>query len=98
MYGELEAILLKYIDSSLLITEEELNKNEINNPSEIKEYDETTEDKPVVLVINNSSDKLKEFKDFLSEKYKGVLVKDEASAEKFMKNHKVEFVVRDGSI
>ena len=98
MYGELEAILLKYIDSSLLITEEELNKNEINNPSEIKEYDETTEDKPVVLVINNSSDKLKEFKEFLSEKYKGVFVKDEESAEKFMKNHKVEFVVRDGSI
>ena len=97
MYGELEAILLKYIDSSLLITEEELNKEkEKYDSSASDESGENKEEKPFVLVINDSSEKMKELKEILSVKYKGVFVKDEVSAEKFLKKHNVEFIIREG--
>jgi signal transduction histidine kinase/DNA-binding NarL/FixJ family response regulator len=81
MYAELEAILLKYIDASLLVNEES---------------NEEALEKAIVLVINDSSEKLKELKEVLAGRYKGVFVKDEASAQKFLKNHKVEYIIRGG--
>ena len=53
-------------------------------------------EKAMVLVINDSSEKLKELKEVLAGRYKGVFVKDEASAQKFLKNHKVEYIIRGG--
>ena len=53
-------------------------------------------DKPVVLVINDSADKLRELKAVLSPSYKGVFVKDEAAAEKYLSKHEVEFIIRGG--
>ena len=52
-------------------------------------------DRPLVLVISASSEKLNEIKESLPEKYKGVFVKDEAAAEKFLAKHRVEFVIRE---
>ena len=47
-----------------------------------------------MVVISSSTEKLKEMKEVLSAKYKGVYVKTEADAQKFMAKHAVEFVVR----
>ena len=52
-------------------------------------------DRPLVLVISASSEKLNEIKESLPEKYKGVFVKDEAAAEKFLAKHRVEFIIRE---
>ena len=84
MYEDLERILLKYIDKKLLLTQEML------------EREEEKKDKPVVLVINDSSERLNEIKEMLGTAFKGVFVKDEAQAEKYLAGHKVEFVIRDG--
>ena len=86
MYEELENILLTYIDSKLLYTREMLEK------------EEEEADKPVVLVINESAKKLKEIKTLLGNKYKGVFVKDEDKARKYLAEHDVEFVIRDGGV
>ncbi len=84
MYEDLESILLKYIDSKLLLTKEML------------EREEEKKNKPVVLVVNDSSERLNEIKEMLGTAFKGVFVKDEAQAEKYLSNHTVEFVIRDG--
>ena len=52
-------------------------------------------DRPLVLVISSSSEKLNEIKESLPEKYKGVFVKDEVAAEKFLAKHRVEFIIRE---
>ena len=51
--------------------------------------------RPLVLVISGSTEKLKDIKESLSGKYKGVFVKDEASAEKFLAKHEVAFIIRE---
>ena len=79
IYRELEELLLKYIDSTLLTTTDEIRRD----------------DKPVVLVINESSEKLRDLKEVLQDKYKGVFVKDEESAEKYLKKHEVAFIIRE---
>ena len=82
-YSEMEALLYKYLDPSLILSEEQLRDREMEK-----------EDLPLVLVIDESSEKLKSFKELFAGRYKGVFVKDEASAEKFLSRHKVEFVVK----
>ena len=84
MYEALEKILFKYIDRSKILT------------SEQKEAGEEQKDMPLVLVINSSSEKLNEIKDILAGRYKGVFVKKEEQAQKFLSKHKVEFIIRDG--
>jgi CheY-like chemotaxis protein len=84
MYDDLESVLLKYVDDSLLLT-----------PEQIEEED-SSEDKPRILVISSSGDKLNEMKDLFGKRYKGVFVKDEDQAQKYLANHTVEFIIRDG--
>ena len=86
MYEDLEKILLKYIDAKLLMTKEML------------EREEDKKEKPVVLVVNDSSTRLNEIKEMLGSSFKGVFVKDELQAEKYLAGHKVEFVIRDGGV
>ena len=71
--------MLKYIDGSLLTTADEIRRD----------------DKPVILVINESSEKLRDLKEVLQDKYKGVFVKDEESAEKYLKKHEVAYIIRE---
>ena len=52
--------------------------------------------KPVVLVISDDKEKLVGMKQVLKENYKGVFVRDEDSAKRYLEKHNVEFVVRDG--
>ena len=86
VYSELEAILLKYIDKRLLLTKEEIEK------------EKTGEDKPPVLVISDSAGRLNELKTVLSDSYKGVFVRNEESAAKYLSKHEALFVIRDGNM
>lgn len=88
MYQDLENILQKYLRRDLILTQEEAGKY----GSEASD-----ESKPVVLVINDSKEKLNELKEVISGRYKGVFVRDEESAEKYLAKHSVEFVIRDGN-
>ena len=105
MYEELEETLRKYLDPSLLLSEEEAVALEsaeagggagVAGDSGDASADGASEgDKPVILVISESSDKLKEAKTALSSAYKGVFVKNDEQAEKYLSEHEVAFVLRD---
>lgn len=79
IYQELEEILRKYLDKNLLVNEEP--QKPVDNKGAL------TNDKPLVIVIDPSSDKLREMKDFLGENCKGVFVKDMESASKYLAKH-----------
>ena len=76
MYDDLEAILHKYLKSELILQETDLEK------------EEDDADKPVVIAISDSADKLRKIKSLLGDSYKGVFVKDTASAEKYLSKQK----------
>ena len=84
MYKELERVLLVNIDPSLLRSEEEISRA----------GKKTEEELPVVLVVSDNAEKLNEMKELLKDRYKGVFVRDEDKAEKFLKKHRAEFVIR----
>ena len=52
--------------------------------------------KPVILVISELTENLNAAKSAIAEGYKGVFVKNEAQAQKYMAKHEVKFVLRDG--
>ena len=90
VYSDLEEILLKYIDRNLIVTEDQL----VNAGGQSS--GESGEEKPVILVISDSPEKLKDMKTMISDRYKGVFVRDEASADKYLQKHHASFIVRDG--
>ncbi len=89
MYPQLEEILMKYIDPSLILTQEQIEAEKNERAKEAEK------DKPKVLVICDSTEKLNQAKALITDAYKGVFVKDEAQAEKYLKKHEVAFVIRD---
>jgi len=80
MYEALEKILFKYIPADLLKDPE-------------KEMSET--DKPVALVICDSSERMEEIRSLLGDRYRGVYVRDEERAEKYLGTHSADLVIRD---
>ena len=82
MFEDLENILLKYFKKDLI---GDLDVTNVN-----------PEEKPIALVISDSPDKTNKVRDLLSDKYKGVYVKDEERAKKYLSNHKVDLIIRDG--
>ena len=50
---------------------------------------------PTVLVISKSAERLDYVKELISGRAKGVFVKDEEKAAKYLESHKVDFVVRE---
>ncbi len=94
VYADLESLLIRYIDPALIESAGDHIADEPGTGERTKKEDK---DKPLVLVINNSTEKLSGLKDVLSTHYKGVFVKDEADAKKFLAKHSVEFIIRDGS-
>lgn len=88
MYSELEAALKKNIDTKLILTKEELEALQAEEAKKKKA------ERPVILVISESPDKLKELKETISDKFKGVFVRDEESAEKYLRTHTVDYVFR----
>ena len=81
MYEDLERTLEKYLDPALLTTQEQLERERA--------------EKPVVLVVSEDAEKLREAKDMLSENYRGVFVREEEKAQKYLAAHTVAFVLRD---
>lgn len=89
MYPELEAMLMKYLDKSLLLTKDEIE-------SEERRLQEERENKKQrVLVICDSEEKLKLAKTLISEDYNGVFVRNMAQAKKYLEKHEAAFVIRD---
>ncbi len=86
MYPELEEILMKNLDSSLILTKEQIDE----------QGDPDGSDKPTVLVISDSAENLKVFKEIMSDRCKGVFVKDEESARRYLKKHTVAYILKDG--
>ena len=100
VYKELESMLIRYIDPALIENQDEgqqaADAGAEEGPVKAETSAKDEAPKPLVLVINNSTEKLNDLKDVLSSRYKGVYVKDEADAEKFLAKHHVEFIIRDG--
>ncbi len=88
MYADLEDILLKFIDKRLLLTEEQLRE-------EAAEKEREKAGRPVILVISDSAEKLNSLKEMIGERYKGVYVRDEAAAQKYLSKHNAAFIIRD---
>ena len=86
MYKALEAILHKYINERLIMKPDGENAAGAEEPSA---------ERPVILVVSESKDKLDAMKELLGSRYKGVFVRDEDKASKYLEKHKVEFVIRD---
>ncbi len=81
MYEALEEMLIKYLDPSLIQKEDE------KSDSALKE-NVPDEEKPVVIAVSGSSDKLRALKELLGGDYKGVFVKDMDSAAKFVEKNR----------
>ena len=47
-----------------------------------------------MLVISPSTDRLNEIKELIGSRYKGVFVKDEEKAAKYLEKHEVGFIIR----
>ena len=82
MYKALEAIMLKYLDEKLIKSEEDIKKEEA--AKEAAKAPISDEDKPLVIAISDSSDRLRDVKALLKDDCKGVFVKDIDSAMKFL--------------
>jgi CheY-like chemotaxis protein len=80
IYQELEEILCKYLDESLIKKEDTSDASQ-NNPAD-------TTGKPLVIVIDPSSDNLRSMKSKLDGSCKGVYVKDTESAVRYLEKHK----------
>lgn len=89
MYPELEDMLMKYLDKKLILTEEEIEAEEQ------RRKEEREMEKPRVLVISDSEEKLKSAKALISEEYKGVFVRNTAQAKKYLEKHEAAFIIRD---
>ena len=91
----LESVLANHLPKNLLLTEEDIERITAQEEKKKQEKDQN-KNLPVVLVVNDSPDKLNELKELFADRYKGVFVRDEASAEKYLSKHEVEFIIRDG--
>ncbi|MBR6329726.1 MAG: response regulator, partial [Lachnospiraceae bacterium] len=100
MYADLEDILLKYIDRSHILTREQIEAREAEaskgetESKAVGAQGDGDAAKPVILVISDSAEKLKELKESIGGHYKGVFVRNEESAAKYLEKHEVEFVLR----
>ncbi len=80
MYDALEAILLKYLPA------DKVSRDAAGAGGEMT--------LPCVLVVSGSKEKLDEMKSLLGTRYKGVFVRDEEKARKYLEKHEVELLIR----
>lgn len=85
MYEALEALLLKYLDKSLILSREQAAALKAENPD-----DGSDGEKPLVIAVSPSSDRLKALKALLKDGYKGVFVKDAESAARYLAKNRLE--------
>ena len=82
MYEALEEMLIKYLNPSLIQSEDEI-KTDDRSGSEADD-----DNKPVVIAVSSSTDKLRALKELLGSGYKGVFVKDMDSAAKYVEKNR----------
>ncbi len=96
MYPELESILMKHLRSELILTKEQAGDEAAASASdETVTSAQAGTDKPAVLVISESAENLKGLKEILNDQYKGVFVKDEESARRYLEKHPAAYVLKD---
>jgi CheY-like chemotaxis protein/anti-sigma regulatory factor (Ser/Thr protein kinase) len=78
MYEALEAILLKYLKPDLI------RKETAKTPPKAMESPLANSEKPLVIAISESAEKLRHIKSLLGTDCKSVLVKDPESAQKYL--------------
>ena len=88
IYSELESIMMKHLNSDLILTERPEDAYVSGTSTDIH-------DKPVVLVINESTEKLNYLKSKASDDFKWVYVKDDKSAKKFLEKHNADYILKD---
>ena len=81
IYEALEEMLIRYLDQELIQKKDEISKS--NSEENVKD-----EEKPVVIAVSPSPDKLRDLKELLGSSYKGVFVKDMESAAKFVEKNR----------
>ena len=91
MYKDLEEVLLKYVDKGLLLSKEEVDRLDA---AAGKDPGADKADRDVILVISPDTEKLNEIKALLADKYKGVFIRDEEKAAKYLEKHEVAFIIR----
>ncbi|MCR5509312.1 MAG: response regulator [Lachnospiraceae bacterium] len=93
MYAALEAVLLKYLDPDKVSREAAVSDRVSNEGHPDAKKDEAGE-RPLVLVIGETKEKLEAMKEILGTGYKGVFVRDEDKARKYLEKHDVGLIVR----
>ena len=81
MSGELEEILRTHLDVKL-------------QKEKGTEHPDAPKEKPVVLVVNDHQEEIAKIREMLGDAYKGVYVRDEERAAKYLSSHEVAFIVR----
>ena len=82
MYEALEEMLIRHLDPSLMEKEAVIDKKSG------EDQNEQDEDKPIIIAVSQSPDKLRTIKELLGGRYKGVFVKDMDSAAKFVEKNR----------
>ena len=85
MYEALEDILIRFLRKDLILDREQQEKAAGTN---------VDADKPVMLVINESKEELSNLKSALDGNFKGVYVRDEKSAEKYLEKHGADYILK----
>ncbi|MBQ1547027.1 MAG: response regulator [Lachnospiraceae bacterium] len=83
MYKELETILIKYLDDSMINSDIDAEKT----------MSDEKINRPVVLIVGDRTEDLNIAKDMISDEFKGVFVKDKSQADKYLKKHNVKLVL-----
>ena len=85
MYEALEDILIRFLRKDLILDREQQEKAAGTDGDA---------DKPVMLVINESKEELSNLKSALDGNFKGVYVRDEKSAEKYLEKHGADYILK----
>ncbi len=94
MYPDLESVLLKYMDERLLQPDAPKEAGSATASSSDDTGDPA--ENGVILVINDSPEKLRTIKEMIGAHFKGVYVRDEESARKYLSKHRADFIMREG--
>ena len=82
IYTDLEALLLTFIPEDLLVSD----SNSISK---------RLENKPSLLIVNPDTDKLRALYALLKESFTVIPLKDDASAQKYLSGHKVNYILKE---
>lgn len=88
---QLEAVLLKYLPSNLILSKDEADR--IMYAERKKRKNENKEALPKVIVINPDSEELKREKEFVDKAFDGTFVRDISNARKYLEKHEAEYVL-----